>query len=735
MTPTRSFRVSLLGFAALLATSPALLAQVDARMLRQPDVSQTHITFVYAGDIWIVPKEGGTAQRLSSPRGEESFPRFSPDGRQIAFTGNYDGNQDVYVLPAMGGEPVRVTHHPMADRLLDWYPRGGSLLYASSMESERQRYSQFYRSSPDGGMPEKLPIPYGEFGAVSADGQWLAYTPKSRDFRNWKRYRGGWAPDVWLFNLQTYESRNITDGPANDGQPMWHGETLYFVSDRGANSRYNIWAYDMGRDGMRQVTQFSDFDVRFPAIGPEELVFEAGGRLYLMDLDSEEHREVQVDVVTDRSTLKPRTEDVSRNIASASISPSGKRVVFEARGELFTVPAEHGPIRQLTRTSGFAERFPTWSPDGRWIAYFSDSSGEYELTIRPADGSGEETRVTTLGPGYRYTPQWSPDSESLAFVDKAMQIQIVDRATGRVTPVDKGLWMYEGGLQGFSVSWSADSRWLAYSRGLENRHSAVFIYDTQTGTPHQATSGFYSDVEPSFDPDGKYLYFLSNRNFQPVYSDIDNSWVYPNATNVVAVALRKDVPSPLAPRNDDEEVSEDEESDGEAAADGANGDAGEPADATAAVEIDFDGFEQRLVVLPPEAGNYTGVQGAEGKVLYQRFPRSGSGGDESPLVYFDLGEREEQTVLRDVNGFQVSADGKKVLVASNGRFGIVDLEAGSKDRNAAAHLRSFHDRGSRGGVEADLHRCVALRTRHVLRPDHAWGRLGRDARAVRPTPG
>jgi tricorn protease len=666
MTRARSLRILALGFALLLAAAPSLLAQVDARMLRQPDVSQTHISFVYAGDIWIVPKQGGTAQRLSSPRGEESFPRFSP---RIAFTGNYDGNQDVYVLPAMGGEPVRVTHHPMPDRLLDWYPRGNELLYASSMESERQRYNQFYRTAADGGLPEKLPVPYGEFGAVSPDGQWLAYTPKARDFRNWKRYRGGWAPDVWLFNLQTFESRNITDGPANDGQPMWHGQTVYFLSDRGPEARYNIWAYDLNRNAMRQVTEFSDFDVRFPAIGPEELVFEAGGRLHLLDLDSEDHREVQVDVVTDRSTLKPRTENVSRNIASASISPSGKRVVFEARGELFTVPAEHGPIRQLTRTSGFAERFPTWSPDGRWIAYFSDSSSEYQLTIRPADGSGEETTVTTLGPGYRYTPNWSPDSEKLAFVDKAMQIQIVERATGRVTPVDKGLWMYEGGLQGFSVSWSADSRWMAYSRGLENRHSAVFIFDTQTGTRHQATSGFYSDMQPSFDPDGKYLYFLSNRNFQPVYSDIDNSWVYPNATNVVAVALRKDVPSPLAPRNDDEVSAAEEDADG--------GDDSGQADAEA-VEIDFDGFEQRLVVLPPEAGNYNGVQGAEGKVVYRRIPRSGSGGDESPLVYFDLGEREEQTVMGDVNGFQVSADGKKVLVASNGRFGIVDLKPGQK---------------------------------------------------------
>ncbi|MGD2154434.1 MAG: hypothetical protein PVG79_14285, partial [Gemmatimonadales bacterium] len=469
----------LLSAIALVALSArALHAQIDARMLRQPDVSSTHIAFIYAGDIWVVPKTGGTAQRLSSPAGEESFPRFSPDGSTIAFTGNYDGNADIYTIPVTGGEPVRITHHPMEDRVVDWYPNGHDILYASSMESGRQRFSQFYRVADRGGLPEKLPIPYGEFGALSPDGELLAYMPRSRDFRTWKRYRGGWAPEIWLFNLRDYSSRNITVSDANDAHPMWHGRTLYFLSDRGANLRHNIWAYDLDSEAFRQVTEFSEFDIHFPAIGPSDIVFEAGGRLYLLDLATEEYREVGVEVVTDLATLKPRIENVSELIFSGWVSPTGKRAVFEARGDVFTVPAEHGPIRNLTASSGVAERYPTWSPDGKYVAYWSDRSGEYELTIRPADGSGAEQRLTSMGAGYRYRPYWSPDSKKLAFVDQAKTIYVYDVERRRIVEVDHDMWWTHGALNNVRVSWSPDSRWMAYARGLENRSGAIFLYDT-----------------------------------------------------------------------------------------------------------------------------------------------------------------------------------------------------------------------------------------------------------------
>jgi tricorn protease len=663
-----SAKRSLCVVAAVLILAAPAGAQVDARMFRYPDVSETHVTFVYAGDIWVVEKDGGVARRLSSPPGEEMFPRFSPDGSHIAFSANYDGNSDVYVVPAMGGEPLRVTYHPSGDRLVDWSPDGERLLFASGRESGVGRFSQLYLISAAGGFADKLPVPYGEFGTLSPDGRQLAYTPKDRGFRTWKRYRGGMAPEVWLFDLRTQESRNISNSDANDAQPMWHGRTIYFLSDRGAAQRSNIWAYDLDGGAIRQVTRFTDFDITFPAIGPSDIVFQAGGRLYLLDLAGEEYRELDVDVVTDLASLRPHTESVGNLIQAGGISPTGQRALFQARGEIFTVPAKHGPIRQLTRSSGVAERYPAWSPDGEQIAYWSDRSGEYELTLRSADGSGEERTLTRLGPGYRYQPLWSPDSKKVAFIDHTQTIRIYDLDSGQLTDVDRGLWWLHGQLQAFEMSWSSDSRWLSYARGLETGNNAVFLFDTQSGRRHQVTSGYYNDVGPTFDPDGNYLYYYSDRTLAPIYSDMDATWVYPNTTNIVAVPLREDVTSPLAPRNDEEPVEGEDEEEG----------AGDEDEGSEGLEIDIAGFESRAVVLPAEAGNYGPLRAVSGKVVYQRRPRSGSSSNRSPIVYYDLEEREEKTVLDDADGFEISADGKKMLVADNRRYAIVDVGPNQK---------------------------------------------------------
>src|SRR4051812_41095542 len=313
MNISRSIRVAALGVCATLCSTFAF-AQIDARMFRQPAVSKDQIAFVYAGDIWLVPKKGGGAVRLTSSPGEESFPRFSPDGRKVAYSASYDGNVDVFVVSSTGGEPVRLTHHPMADRVIGWTPDGTRVLFASSRESGRQRFSQFFTVGIGGGLPEKLPVPYGEFGAYSPDGKQFVYMPMAQDFRNWKRYRGGWAPDLMLFDLKSFATKNITANPANDAQPMWHGNTIYFVSDRGANERNNIWAYDVTRNTSRQVTDFADFDITFPSIGPDGIVFQAGGRLYLLDLVSDKPAEVPVRVVTDATTLRGRTAKVERLI-------------------------------------------------------------------------------------------------------------------------------------------------------------------------------------------------------------------------------------------------------------------------------------------------------------------------------------------------------------------------------------------------------------------------------------
>ncbi|MFI5167448.1 MAG: PDZ domain-containing protein [Thermoanaerobaculales bacterium] len=695
-------RNSVTALVALGIGSLAISAQaaIDARLMREPAVSASQIAFVYAGDIWVAPKAGGLAVRLSTPTGEESFPRFSPDGSLIAFTGDYDGNEDIYLMPVGGGIPKRLTHHPAPDRMLNWNPDGKTILFASPMASGSQRFNQLYELSVEGGLPAKLPVPYGEFGEISPDGKTLAFVPNSQDFRTWKRYRGGWTSRIWLFDLVTHASKQVGDDGANYSQPMWHGSTLYFLSDRDAAKRNNIWALDTATGRMRQVTNFVDYDVRFPSIGPSDLVFEQGGRLFLIDLASERSHEVKIEVVTDRATLKPRLEKVADLVTDADLSPSGKRVVVEARGDVFTLPAEHGPTYDLTRTSGIAERYPAWSPDGKLIAYWTDRSGEYELAVRNADGSGEERTVTKLGPGFRYRLFWSPDSAKLAFVDQAMEVSVCELATGTVTPLTKGQYMFEGSLQRFSASWSTDSRWVAFSRDLPNRSNAIFVYDTQDRKLSQLTSGFYADTEPVFDPEGKYLYYVSSRTFLPAYGS-DETWIYANTDNLVAVPLRVDVASPLAPRNDVEEGKKDEatkdgkksdqegkkghkaakeESAGETETE--TGDKEEKKDEKAAkpepVKIDLADFETRAVILPPKPGRYADLQALKGKLFYRHLPNTGSGEEKSAIVFYDLKEREEKTVLADADAFKIAAGGEKILVVKKKDYAIIEPKPDQK---------------------------------------------------------
>ena len=712
-------------FAILLFASNGGYAQtngntgcgVDARMLRYPDVSDTQIAFVYAGDIWVAPKAGGSAMRLSSPRGEETFPRFSPDGSQIAFSGNYDGNMDIYVVPAAGGLPKRLTYHGDPDRMLEWYPDGKSILFASSRTSEKDRFNKLFKISAKGGLPEQLPVPYGEFGAISPDGKTLAYIPISVDFRTWKRYRGGMNPAIWLFDLQTYAAKDITGNEAANSCPMWHGSTLYFLSDRDQNRRANIWAFDTKSGKTRQITHFDKFDVHFPNIGPEDIVFENAGRLYLLNLGSEKYAEVHIQVLTDRATLKPHLEDVSHWVREPDISPSGKRAVFEARGELFTVPAEHGVVRNLTRSSGVAERYPAWSPDGKNIAYFSDRSGEYQLTLRPADGSGQEEVLTQFGPGFRYRPYWSPDSKKLVFIDQAMHIQLYDLDKKETRQIGRELWLYHDGLSNLKFSWSKDSRWLAFAQDLENRHSAIALYDTKSDKAQVVTSGYYDDDNPVFDPDGKYLYYRSGRELVPIYGDLDDSWIYPNTYQLVAVSLRADVTSPLSPRNDDEgekkETKEKKSKEKDKSKDSKPADSKPKKDepkleakkdnteevkteepekdkkadekedkaeekAPKPVEIELTDFERRAVVLPPKAGYFADLSAVAGKLLYRRLPRAGSGDEKASLCYYDLEKREEKTILEDVDDAILAAKGEKLLVRRHGEYAIVEPKEGQK---------------------------------------------------------
>lgn len=657
--------------AMVLLTTMSLSAQINARLFHQPDVSESHIVFAYGGDIWIVPKNGGMATKLSSPKGEESFPRFSPDGSKIAFSGNYDGNTDIYVMPSEGGVPVRVTHHGMSDRVLGWYPDGKSLLYASSMESGKQRFSQFYKVSASGGLPDKLPIAMGEFGSLSPDGSKIAFTDRSRVFRNWKRYTGGWAPDIWLFDLKTLSSENITNNVASDELPMWIGDKIYFLSDQGTSQRYNIWVYDTRTKASKQVTHFTDFDVHFPADGPKDIVFEAGGKLQLLNLATEQVTEVPIDIVSDQMTVKTHKESVEKYLQNATIAPDGNRVLVEARGDVFSLPSEEGFTQDLTRSPGFAERNPAWSPDGRFIAYWSDKSGEYELTLRDMTNDNKEEQLTHLGPGFRYELYWSRDSKKIAFVDQTMHINVFDLATKTNNVIDQDPSLFEGGLRGWRCSWSSDGRWMAYSKTMDNGNGAVMIYDSKDKKLTQATSGFYSDLSPTFDRDGNYLFLTTNRSFNPVYSDFDNTWIYPNATQLAVITLRAEVKSPLAAANDTVAVTMEKK-------DNKDGDKADKEEKDKSVAIEFDGFERRMIILPPEAGNMGNLASADGKIIYLRYPNSGSDGDDSELMYFDLKEKESKTIMKKVNGYELSADGKKLLVIQGRNLGVVSVGSDQK---------------------------------------------------------
>ncbi|PKL84261.1 MAG: peptidase S41 [Ignavibacteriae bacterium HGW-Ignavibacteriae-3] len=667
----------------LTFTSFNLLAQVDAKMIQYPDVSQTQIVFNYGGDLWLVQKQGGTAFKLSSPAGQESFPRFSPDGNQIAYDANYNGNTDIYVISSQGGIPKRVTNHGMTERLVDWYPNGKDLLFASSQFSGKQRFSQLFKVSTNGGLPVQLPLAYAEAGSFSADGSKIVFTPRTTAFRTWKRYRGGMNSDVWIYDLEKKTADRMLNNDYGNEFPMWGQNKIYWISDRGAEKRYNIWSYNISNKELKQLTKFTDFDVHFPSMGPEEIVFEAGGKLFLFNLASEKTTEVKVNLITDKIALMPKVENVSKLIANASISPDGKRAIFEARGELFDVPAQNGPSINLTKTSGIAERYPAWSPDGKSVAYWSDKSGEYELTLKYFEKPDNEKKLTSLGKGFRYNLFWSPNSKMLAFIDKAMTIYVYDLDKDKMINVDKALYFMHGPSQNFNVSWSSDSRWMAYSRDLKNQSSAIFLFDSKEGKTHQVTTGYYADTNPAFDPDGKYLYFTTNRTLNPVYSDIDNSWIYPNTTNLAVATLSSETPDPLSPKVDTlsvkkEEINKDDKEMTKEKSKEEKKDGTKEKEKNKDVKITLEDFENRVVILPVAAGNMGSVQAVSGKVVYLRSPNSGSADKKSTVKYFDFDKREEKTIVEDANGFSISADGKKMLAAKTGQFAIVDVAENQK---------------------------------------------------------
>jgi tricorn protease len=687
--------------AVLEGTVPASAAVAPhAGMLLYPDVSATHIAFLYANNLWLVPREGGVATPLTSAPGQERFLRFSPDGESIAFMGNYDGNMDLYTIPVAGGTPFRVTHHPSGEVLTDWTKDGRLIFYAYAM-LEHPRAQELCWVSKDGGLPEKLPVPYGANGQVSPDGKWLAYTPYSRDHRTWKRYRGGMATDIWLFNLQDNTAKKITDWEGTDSQPMWQGnDKVYYMSDAGRSHRKNIWVYDIASEEHSQVTTYSKYDVKWPNNGPGdngqgEIVYQVGPELHLLDLGTGKAKTIEVTIPGDRPKIREQAATVSGLIHSADISSTGKRAVVEARGDVWTLPAKKGAPINLHRTSESAERDPAWSPDGQWIAYFSDETGEYELYITQSDGRGETTQLTKSKKGYLYDPRWSPDSKQITFWDQSGTLYLIDvesKKTGTVFKV-------RDFRRRSRVRWASDSDWFTFAApdGMVD-NSVIWIYSVEEDDVYKVTSGMFNDTWPVFDREGKYLYFASQRDVsRPLYEDFGTTWVYTQTDRLYVIPLTEDGKSPLLPESDDEAFGEDpededddakkedeakEEEEGEDK-DEEEGEDKDEEDKPEPVKIDFDGFEQRAVALPVERGSFTFLDVNDaGQLIYGR-QAMWSEERSATIQLLDLDEdkddEKEKTVVSGVMGFAMSSDGKKLLAVKAGMaMAVIDAKPDQK---------------------------------------------------------
>ena len=655
----------IISFLGLLIFYSNSNAQIDARLFRYPDVSATQIAFVYGGDIWVVSKSGGTANRLTSSTGEEAFPRFSPDGKTLAFSATYDGNTDVYSMPVNGGVPVRLTWNATPDRVVDWHPDGKRILFASGRESGTPAYRQLYLVSTKGGLPEKLPVPYGELASFSPDGGSIAYVTKITENYPFKRIRSGLASDVYVFDLKKGTADNITKTDATEGKPVWYKNRIYYVSDGGTNKRRNIWFYDTEKKKAEQVTNFDDADINHMSAGPEDIVFVAGGRMYLLNLSTHKSTEVKVNVMADVSTLMPRTVNVGNTIYNFEISPDAKRSVFEARGDLFSIPAENGVIINLTNTSGSWERNPSWSPNGRHLAYWSDQSGEWEIWLRD-NASSEAKKLTSINRGMGWNLMWSPDSKKIAFINDLQEIKVLTVSTGDMVTIDQSTNQPYGALQGFQLCWSPDSKWVTYSKGMANVNNAIYLYSFEKKKVYQATSGYYNDGNPVFDPTGKYIFFLTDRSFNPSYSTLDNTYIYANSNQIAVATLDPATPSLLYPKND--EIKLDTASANKTAS---TDTAKKAKPVTAAFNPEPETIERRVEILPVPSGNLGGLLAIEGKLLYLRFPNTGAAQGPPALNIYDVDKREEKTVVAGINGYALSADGKNILARNQQGFGII----------------------------------------------------------------
>jgi tricorn protease len=699
-----------LALAVCLAATPAKApAQAAAdqvpdgptKLLRYADISKDKVVFAYAGDLWISSREGGNARRLTSHVGDELFPKFSPDGKWIAFTGEYDGNPDVYVISSEGGEPKRLTFHPSNDIVLGWTPDGKNILFRSDRFSAPPgRFTKLFLVSPQGGTAKQLQIPRGDLTSFSPDGTKVAYIETSQEFRTWKRYRGGWNLPIAIYDLKKNTYEELPKSAGMDMFPMWHGNAIYFISDR--DGVMNLYSYDLGSKQTKKLTDYKEYDIKWPSLGPDAIVYENGGVLYEFNLASGKTRNLPIIVRAEDIEARAEFKSVAQNVGSFAISPSAARAVMEARGNIFTVPAEHGSIRTLTtQHSSIHELNPAWSPDGKWIAYLSDKTGEYELYTRPQMG-GEETRITTDGGVYRYGPAWSPDSKKLLYWDKLHKLWYVSVEDKKPVLVD------EAGYGDITDgSWSPDSLWLTYSKPHRRGSNDIYLYSLGTKKVTMVSAGFYNDTNPVFDPGGKYLYFISSRYFYPSIGQLDQRYNYYTTDGVFALTLKADEASPFKPESDEEKAADekkdkDEKKDEKAKKDEKKADA-KAGDAKSdeqkdekkdekkeekkpepvkPIQIDLDGLASRIAPVPVAPGILSSLVARKDKFFYVTTPQearqfgTNDHGPKSALHVYDITKREDKVLLDGIDGFDLDKEGKKVLYKAGPVFGIVEAIPG-----------------------------------------------------------
>lgn len=681
----RSIVLRTLPLAAALAVAPAVasapgmpLDPDDTHMLSQPALSATRIAFIYAGDLYVADLEGAprlrNVRQLTTDEGIESNPMFSPDGKTIAFSAQYDGNTDVFTVPVTGGAPTRLTWHPDADLVQGFTADGKSVLFTSPRAVFTNRYTQLFTVPVTGGVEAALPIPNAARATYSPDGQHIAYNPIGPRYLQWKQYRGGTASQLWLYDTRTHGIEKIPQpqSRANDTDPMWLGDTVYFRSDR--KGEFNLFACDLPSHQVRQLTRHGDFPVLSASAGGGRIAYEQAGVLHLLDPKSGNDQRLMIGVASDLRETRPRFAKGARWIRDASLSPSGARVAFGYRGEVITVPAEKGDVRNLTNSTGANDRFPAWSPDGRSVAWFSDRSGEYQLYIGSQDGKGQPRAIKVSGSGFYSAPQWSPDSQKIAYYDNSLSVYWLDVKSG-VSKKIASQPIYGPNVD-ISYDWSPDSRWLAYALRNRTLITTVYAYSIEQDRSFQVSDGLSDVRNPVFDRGGKYLYFLASTDAGPV-----NDWFAQSSADlrsnyaVYLAVLRRDEISPLARESDEEKPAGNTEDTTNAGKDAPKKDA--PADAPdeapsakekpAPVRIDFEGLEYRILDLPIAAGALSSLQAAAPDTLY--FLRTEN--EKTSVNRFELKTRKSETVLPEVGGYQVSRDGKKLLFNNGQTWSIV----------------------------------------------------------------